>query len=69
MPLHFSSSDNADQFGYTKVASGKDIKFMVVEKSAAIKFDERAASRAFSPSEVEALDSYMIEVSSSASTR
>ncbi len=40
---------------------GKDTNFMVVEKSAVIKFDKRVASRVFSPGELESLDSYMMK--------
>lgn len=54
-------SGDADQFGYAKAASGKDINFMVVEKSAVIKYDKHVASRVFSPDELEALDSYMLK--------
>ena len=54
-------SGDADQFGYAKAATGKDINFMVVEKSAVIKFDKHVASRVFSPDELEALDSYMMK--------
>ena len=42
-------------------AAGKDINFMVVEKSAVIKFDRHIASRIFSPDELESLDSYMLK--------
>ena len=49
------------EFGYAKAAAGKDINFMVVEKSAAIKFDKHVASRVFSPDELESLDSYMMK--------
>ena len=42
-------------------AAGKDINFMVVEKSAAIKFDRHIASKVFSPNELETLDSYMLK--------
>lgn len=49
------------EFGYAKVATGKAINFMVVEKSAVIKFDKHVASRVFSPDELEALDSYMMK--------
>lgn len=49
------------EFGYAKATSGKDINFMVVEKSAAIKFDKHVASRVFSPDELESLDSYMMK--------
>lgn len=54
-------SGDADQFGYAKAAAGKDINFMVVEKSAVIKYDKHVASRVFSPDELEALDSYMLK--------
>lgn len=37
------------------------IDFMVVEKSAVIKFDKHVASRVFSPDELENLDSYMMK--------
>ena len=40
---------------------GLDINFMVVEKSAVIKFDKHVASRVFSPDELENLDSYMMK--------
>ena len=52
-------SGDAEQFGYAKAAEGKDINWMVVEKSAVIKFDKHVASRVFSPDELENLDSYM----------
>lgn len=44
-----------------KVTPGLDINFMVVEKSAVIKFDKHVASRIFDPSELESLDSYMMK--------
>lgn len=53
-------SGDADQFGCAK-AAGKDINFMVVEKSAVIKYDKHVASRVFSPDELEELDSYMLK--------
>ena len=37
------------------------INYMVVEKSAVIKFDKHVASRVFSPDELENLDSYMMK--------
>lgn len=40
---------------------GLDINFMVVERSAVIKFDKHVASRVFSPNELENLDSYMMK--------
>lgn len=38
-------SGDSDQFGYAKAATGKSINFMVVERSAVIKFDKHVASR------------------------
>ena len=52
-------SGEAEQFGYAKAADGKAINWMVVERSAVIKFDKHVASRVFSPDELENLDSYM----------
>ena len=52
-------SGDADQFGYAKDAEGKALNFLVVEKSAVIKFDKHVAGRVFSPDELESLDSYM----------
>lgn len=49
------------EFGYAKASAGKDINFMVVEKSAVIKFDKHVASRVFSPDELESLDSFMMK--------
>ena len=46
---------------YELKGAGKDINFMVVEKSAVIKYDKHVASRVFSPDELEALDSYMLK--------
>lgn len=46
---------------YEPVGAGRDINFMVVEKSAIIKYDKHVASRVFSPDELEALDSYMLK--------
>ena len=37
------------------------MNFLVVEKSAVIKFDKHVASRVFSPDELESLDSYMMK--------
>ena len=54
-------SGDADKFGYAKASSGRAINFMVVEKSAVIKFDKHVASRVFSPDELENLDSYMMK--------
>jgi hypothetical protein len=55
------NSGEGDQFGYAKASDGKAINFMVVEKSAVIKFDKHVASRVFSPDELENLDSYMMK--------
>lgn len=49
------------EFGYAKAAADKAINFMVVEKSAVVKFDKHVASRVFSPDELEALDSFMMK--------
>jgi hypothetical protein len=46
---------------YELEGAGADINFMVVEKSAVIKYDKHVASRVFSPDELEALDSYMLK--------
>lgn len=71
------SGTSASPYVYTEVASpvkanlgthyemtttpGLDISFMVVERSAVIKFDKHVASRVSSPDELEALDSYMMK--------
>ena len=49
------------EFGYAKATDGKAINFMVVEKSAVIKYDKHVASRVFSPDELENLDAYMMK--------
>ena len=49
------------EFGYAKSSTGKDVNFMVGEKSAVIKFDKHVASRVFSPDELESLDSFMMK--------
>jgi hypothetical protein len=54
-------SGDSDKFGYAKASDGRKINFMVVEKSAVIKFDKHVASRVFSPDELESLDSYMMK--------
>lgn len=54
-------SGDSDQVGYAKASDGRDINFMVVEKSAVIKFDKHVASRVFSSDELESLDSYMMK--------
>lgn len=40
-------------------AAGCDINFLIVEKSAVIKFDKHVASRVFQPDELENMDAYM----------
>lgn len=55
------NSGDGDQFGYAKAAGAADINYMVVERSAVIKFDKHVASRVFSPDELENLDSYMMK--------
>ena len=71
------SGTSASPYVYTEAASpvkanldthyemtstpGLDINFMVVERSAVIKFDKHVASRVFSPDELEALGSYMMK--------
>lgn len=54
-------SGEGDSFGYRKAADGRAINFMVVERSAVIKFDKHVASRVFSPDELESLDSHMMK--------
>lgn len=46
---------------YELTGAGADINFMVVEKSAILKWDKHVASRIFSPDELENLDSYMLK--------
>lgn len=54
--------DGETNFGYAKKATtGRNINYMVVEKSAVIKFDKHVASRVFHPDELEGLDSYMMK--------
>ena len=49
------------EFGYEVAADGRAINFMVVEKSAVIKYDKHVASKVFQPSELENLDAYMLK--------
>ena len=74
---YYTRSGTAPNYTYTAVQSpskaniatyyeitteaGLDINFMVVEKSAVIKFDKHVASRVFQPDELESLDSYMLK--------
>lgn len=46
---------------YERSGASEPINFMVVEKSAVIKFDKHVSSRVFSPDELENLDSYMMK--------
>ena len=46
---------------YELVGAGAPINYMVVERSAVIKFDKHVASHVFSPDELESLDSYMMK--------
>lgn len=46
---------------YELVGAGASINYMMVERSAVIKFDKHVASRVFSPDELENLDSYMMK--------
>ena len=46
---------------YELKGTGKDLNFMVIEKSAIIKYAKHVASRVFSPDELESLDSYMLK--------
>ena len=55
------NSGDSEKFGYAKATDGRAINFMVVEKSAVIKFDKHVASRVFSPDELESLDSCMMK--------
>ena len=73
---YYTRSGSAPDYTYTEVASpvkanlgtyyelkgaGRDLNFMVVEKSAIIKYAKHVASRVFSPDELESLDSYMLK--------
>lgn len=46
---------------YEFVGAGRDLNFMVVEKSAIIKYAKHVASRIFAPDELESLDSCMLK--------
>lgn len=54
-------NDGTTEFGYAKADDGKNLNFLVVEKSAVIKFDKHIASRIFAPDELENLDSHMMK--------
>ena len=49
------------EFGYAKGAEAADLNYLIVEKSAIIKYDKHVASRVFSPDELEDLDAYMMK--------
>ena len=53
--------DDIGDYYEVKVAGGRDINFMVVEKSAILKWKKHVASRIFAPDEFESLDSYMMK--------
>ena len=46
---------------YELTGAGANLNFIVVEKSAVIKYDRHIASRIFSPDELENLDSYLLK--------
>ena len=56
-----SPTKNSLSTYYELQGAGAPINFMVVEKSAVIKFDKHVASRVFRPDELETLDSYMMK--------
>jgi len=58
--IDLNSGDDGT-FGYAKASDGKELNFLIVEKSAVIKFDKHIASRVFNPDELEDLDSYMMK--------
>ena len=53
--------DDIGTYYEVAVAGGVDLNYMVVEKSAIIKYAKHVASRVFSPDELESLDSYMLK--------
>lgn len=58
LPIPNPTDENIASY-YELVGAGAPLNFLVVEKSAVIKFDKHVASRVFSPDELESLDSYM----------
>ena len=54
-----SAFANGTTYYELKQAAGLDINFLIVEKSAVIKFDKHVPSRVFSPDELENMDAYM----------
>ena len=61
VPVDDPEDENIGDYYEQVAAPGVPINFMVVEKSAVIKFDKHVASRVFSPDELESLDSYMMK--------
>ena len=63
--IDLKAGNATDGFGYAKstsqTAPGKDINFLIVEKSAVIKFDKHVNSRVFNPDELEDFDAYMMK--------
>lgn len=59
--ISLNSGEGDAGFGYSKAADGRAINFLVVEKSAVIKFGKHVAGKIFSPDELEDLDSWMIK--------
>lgn len=57
------TSPSASSLGsyYELIEGSRRLNFMVVERSAVIKFDKHVASRVFSPDELESLDSHMMK--------
>lgn len=58
---HKGVTVEAADLSSAKTTDGRAIDFIVLEKSAVIEFDKHAASRVFSPDELESLDSYMMK--------
>ena len=58
---HKGVAVEATDLSSAKTTDGRAIDFIVLEMSAVIEFDKHAASRAFSPDELENLDSYMMK--------
>lgn len=53
-------NDGESEFGFSKAPEAKDVNFMIVEKSAVLKFDKHVAGpKVFGPDELEDLDAYM----------
>ncbi len=54
-------NDGTDSFGFKKAEGGKELNWLIVERSAVIKFDKHVAGRIFQPDELENLDAYMMK--------